>query len=316
VSDRLGGSPFNGRRFEADVAGGNPGGPGLGGPRRFSPSELDEDMPGAEQAALLATARELEWLADVDGIGPTAGFADRVMFAIAAEPLPRPVVAAYGAARRGRPMGVIAALGDLWRVGFGGGSRPMAARLPAMALLVFLFAGIAGLGVVGLGAVSRAIESPSSSAAASSQPTAASTEPPTAQPALTSKPTPSPTASPTPSPTDTPADSASPTDQATPSPTPGPTEDASGSSEWWLPVPGSSQITQVPGPTPVPPQPTHGGGEPGWTPGPTPHPTPKPHNTEHPDPSWRPHETPKPTERHNPTPTPDPTPTPEPNHGG
>ncbi len=129
---------------------------GLGQPRRFRPDELDVELGPGEESELMSAARDLEWLAAVDDIGPSWDFADRVMVSIQAEPLPRPVVAAYGAARKGRPIAALAALGDLWRVAFGGGSRPLAVRLPAIGLVVLLVAAIGGAGTLGVGALTGA----------------------------------------------------------------------------------------------------------------------------------------------------------------
>jgi hypothetical protein len=70
-------------------------------PDRFRPDELDADTSAGDQARVMATARELEWLAATDDVAPSAGFADRVMTAVAAEPTPRPDVAAASSARRG-----------------------------------------------------------------------------------------------------------------------------------------------------------------------------------------------------------------------
>ena len=121
-------------------------------PDRFRPDELDDDATAGEQARAMATARELEWLAATDDVAPSAGFADRVMAAVAAEPTPRPVAAAASAARRGAILGVLAAFGDLWRVAWTGG-RPMAVRAPAMALVVVVMAATLGAGALGVGAL-------------------------------------------------------------------------------------------------------------------------------------------------------------------
>ena len=61
--------------------------------RRFDPAEVRPDAgPGpsdAELAEAMVAARELEALGARDAAGPTAGFEDRVMAAIATEPPPR-----------------------------------------------------------------------------------------------------------------------------------------------------------------------------------------------------------------------------------
>ena len=127
-------------------------------PDRFRPDELDDATAG-EQASAMATARELEWLAATDDVAPSAGFADRVMSAVAAEPTPRPVAAAASAARRGAILGVVAAFGDLWRVAWTGG-RPMAVRAPAMALVVVALVATLGVGAIGVGALGGLVDRP------------------------------------------------------------------------------------------------------------------------------------------------------------
>jgi hypothetical protein len=172
---------------------------GRGAPRRFRPDEIADELEPGEEPELLATARDLEWLAAVDNVGPSWDFNDRVMASIQAEPLPRPVVAAYGAARRGRPFAALAALGDLWRVAFGGG-RPLSVRLPAMALVGLLFVAVAGAGAVGAGALSGMLSAP---AVASPAPTPLTTQlPPNETPALTPSPPQTSESSPSPEPSD------------------------------------------------------------------------------------------------------------------
>ena len=80
-------------------------------------------------------ARELEALGETPGVRPTADFSDRVMAAIEREPVPQPAVALGSALRRGRIGLAAAAIGDAWRVAFGGG-RPFAARAQALALVL------------------------------------------------------------------------------------------------------------------------------------------------------------------------------------
>ena len=126
---------------------------GMQPPGRFRPGELEAaDLGPSAEAELLGTARQLEWLAATEDIGPSPDFADRVMAAVSREPAPRPVAAALGAARRRSPLAALAALGDLWRVAFTGG-RPFAVRFPAMALVALLVLGSVGAGALGAGAL-------------------------------------------------------------------------------------------------------------------------------------------------------------------
>ena len=126
---------------------------GMQPPGRFRPGELEAaDLGPSAEAELLGTARQLEWLAATEDIGPSPDFADRVMAAVSREPAPRPVAAALGAARRRSPLAALAALGDLWRVAFTGG-RPFAVRFPAMALVALFVLGSVGAGALGAGAL-------------------------------------------------------------------------------------------------------------------------------------------------------------------
>ena len=186
-------------------------------PDRFRPGELDDaDLgPGAE-AELLRTARELEWLAASDDVGPGPDFADRVMAAVSREPAPRPLAAALGAARRRSPLAALAALGDLWRVAFTGG-RPFAVRLPAMALVALLVVGSVGAGALGAGALAGLLgRTPDSTPALSPSPLAPSSPEPDASPSPSESPTESESAEPSGQPSSSespePSDSLEPTD--------------------------------------------------------------------------------------------------------
>lgn len=117
----------------------------MSGPsRRFDPSELrtpgEAEPPVAELADALATARELEALAASDGIRPIEGFEDRVMAAIAAEPVLRVVVRSGSAVRGGRPVALLLAVRDAWRVATTGG-RPMGVRAQALAFVLIVVVG-------------------------------------------------------------------------------------------------------------------------------------------------------------------------------
>lgn len=166
-------------------------------PGRFRPGELDApDLgPGAE-AELLGTARELEWLAASEDVGPGPGFADRVMAAVSREPAPQPLAAALGAARRRSPFAALSALGDLWRVAFTGG-RPFAVRLPAMALVALLVVGSVGAGALGAGGLAGLLgRTPGATPALSPSPLVSSSPPElAASPSAPASPSVSPAAS-------------------------------------------------------------------------------------------------------------------------
>ena len=231
-------------------------------PDRFRPDELDGDATAGEQARLMATARELEWLAVVDDITPSTGFADRVMAAVVAEPTPRPVVAAASAARRGAVLGVFAAFGDLWRIAWTGG-RPLAVRAPAMALVVVVLAATLGAGALGVGALGGLLDRPAETAPATQL---ASPSPIVASPS----PSPSPTASPSVSPDASGSPEPSETPGASESPEPSETPDEATSPATPKPA-ATPRPTATPKPSETP--------KPGETPkrGETPHPSESPH---------------------------------------
>jgi len=172
---------------------------------RFRPDEVGDATAG-EQAQAMATARELEWLAATDDVAPSTGFVDRVMAAVAAEPTPRPVSAAATAARKGAVLGVLAALGDLWRVAWSGG-RPLAARAPAIALVLLLVVGTIGAGAVGVGALARLLGQPAESPVPTQ---VASPSPPAASPSASPLPSASPSVSPSAEPSESPEPGESP----------------------------------------------------------------------------------------------------------
>ena len=160
--------------------------------RPFDPAELrvpDEADPSpAESADALSMARELEALAVSAGIRPTDGFEDRVMAAIAAEPVPR-VVVRPGSAVRGGVLGAFAlAFRDAWSVASTGG-RPFAVRAQALALVlvVLLAAGsLAAAGAVTVGGLLGRQSSPSPTV--QPEPTAVPTPTETAEPSGTAEP--------------------------------------------------------------------------------------------------------------------------------
>jgi len=127
-----------------------------GSGQRFDPSELripgEPELSVAERADALLAARDLESLS-VEGVGPTEGFEDRVMAAIATQAAPRLVVRPSAAVRGGRAGAFLVAVRDSWGVATSGG-RPVAVRAQAMAfvLLVVLATGtLASAGAIGVG---------------------------------------------------------------------------------------------------------------------------------------------------------------------
>jgi hypothetical protein len=182
--------------------------------RRFDPTELSDDPAAigeAELTAASAMARDLEAIAERDTV-PTGGFSDRVMEAIASEPTPQPT-RVFGLALRSRRIGgAVAAVGDAWRVTFGGG-RPLAVRGQALALVLVVAAALVGLGggaAVGAARLLTPDVAPSPSPAPSVPPS----------PAPSIAPSPSVEPSPTPTPTPSPSPEASPTDTGEPIETP------------------------------------------------------------------------------------------------
>ncbi len=220
-------------------------------PDRFRPDELaGTTLRSGEGAELLAAARELEWLAATDDIGPSEGFEDRVMAAIAAEPTPRPVAAVIGAARRGRPAGVLAALGDLWRVAWSGG-RPLAVRAPAVALVLVLLVGSVGLGSLGAAAALGLLDRRTPEPAVSPAPSPGPSTGPTLAPTKAQSPSPEPSESAEPSESPEGSESPEPSDSAEAAETPEPAS-----------TPGASEAPTTPRPT------THPTQEPTDAPGP------------------------------------------------
>jgi hypothetical protein len=191
--------------------------------------------PDDEDRVATLMSRELEAVAVENAIRPPAGFADRVMFAVAGEPLPQPVRAFGVALVGGRLRAAIASLGDARRV-IGGRSAPIFVRAQALALVLAVT--MASLAVAG-GATVGAIDLLNANQPATPPPTApVPTEPvasPLASPSTSSTPDASPDASstpqaseaPRPTPTETPPTTEHPR-TATPRPTP--TDDHGGGS--------------------------------------------------------------------------------------
>jgi uncharacterized membrane protein YgcG len=169
----------------------------MSGPRRFHPGEIDLESDELT-AGLLETARDLEAYAATGMAAPTVGFEDRVMAAIADEPMPRPA----------RGLGFLTTVREAWAVAFGAG-RPLAMRAQALALLLILAVAVGSVGSVAVVGASRLLG-------------------PAVLPPTTPSPGPSP--SPLPSPmTPSPSPSSSPT--ATPRPSPTETDEPSGTDD-------------------------------------------------------------------------------------
>jgi hypothetical protein len=164
--------------------------------RRFQPAEIDVEL-GPEGAKLLATARDLESYAATGLAAPSVGFEDRVMAAIADEPMPR---------RAGR--GFLATVRDAWGIAFGPG-RPAAVRAQAFAMLLALAVAVGSVGSVAVVGAARLLgdQGPVPPTVPSPSPS------PTPGPSIVS-PTPSPSTSPNP----TPSPSASPVETETAEP--------------------------------------------------------------------------------------------------
>ncbi|HYM83852.1 MAG TPA: hypothetical protein VEY67_06850 [Candidatus Dormibacteraeota bacterium] len=215
---------------------------------RFDPSELSDGGLEQDPAGIVVLARELERLGS-EPVSPSVGFADRVMAAVEAQPDPAPVAAAARAIRQGRPAGLVAALGDAWRVALGGG-RPLVVRAQAAALVVAAALGSVSLtGAAVVGAASVLAPEPSA--------------PPIVSPSPSPSPSPSLTPSPSPAPSESSEDATSPT--ASEDPSEDPSEAASETPEHTsTPEATSTPERSTERPTATP-EPTHSS-EPGQSP--------------------------------------------------
>ena len=123
-------------------------------PGSFRPDELvgsDKELSDPERAQALAAARELEQALSTHGVHPPAGFTDRVMAAVAREPLPRPTGFLAPLRARHSLAGVVASVRVAWSVAAGSG-RPASARGVAMAyVLAVLIIGASLTGVAAIG---------------------------------------------------------------------------------------------------------------------------------------------------------------------
>jgi hypothetical protein len=219
--------------------------------------------PNDEERVAAEMTRDLVGVAAAIDIRPPAGFADRVMAAIAAEPLPQPARAFRVALLGGRLRPAMASLGDAWRVA-GGGSTPLVVRAQALALVLVVTIGslaIAGGATVGaidlLSAIAPVAPPPTTPVPnepiASHLPSPSSSWTPDPSPDASSDASPTPEATETaePTPTETPATTERPR-TATPRPTP--TDDhggGSGDGDGGGSGSGSDGSNQTPTPTPT-----------------------------------------------------------------
>ncbi|MBI3745529.1 MAG: hypothetical protein HY264_03215, partial [Chloroflexi bacterium] len=157
-------------------------------PGSFRPDELagsDADIADVERAGSYAAARELEQALTADGVHPSAGFADRVMAAIALEPAPRPTGFLAPLRARHSLAGVVASVRAAWIVASGGGGRPARARGLALAyVLAVMLIGASLTGVAAFGTAGAiGFFAPDHSASASPSPSPSLLAPePTASP--------------------------------------------------------------------------------------------------------------------------------------
>lgn len=218
--------------------------------------------PADEERLAAEMARELEGIGTAGGVHVSDDFADRVMAAVAVQPLPQPVRAFGVALVAGHLRSAAAAVGDAWRV-VTSGVVPIGVRAQALALVLVVavgsltLAGGATVGAIGLFGPDQATPSPSPVVPAPS---------PSVAPAPSIGPSPSPSAMTEPSASVEPSESASPTTTGTPpsrteTPSPTGTDDHGGGSGSGSGSSGSSQTpepaeTLKPGETPQTPDPT------------------------------------------------------------
>ncbi len=165
--------------------------------------------PSDEERIAADMARELEAMTTTTTIQPSDGFADRVMEAIAREPLPQPVRAFGLALLGGHLRAAASARGDAWRTI---SSRPAPLVIRAQALALVLVVLVASLTVAG-GATVGAF-----GLLGNTSPRPGPSEPPPSLPVARPSPSPSP------APEDTPNASPEESTSAEPSETPEATE--------------------------------------------------------------------------------------------
>jgi len=291
------------------------------------PDELttDEAGPGAEEmVAAMEMGRWLDRAAEVGDAGPSAGFVDRVMIAVAREPRPSPVSALRRAISDRRPIAAIAALLDAWRVMAGPG-RPGPVRLQAAGLALSSVL-LVGLSVLAVGGGADLFRTPASVPGIGGP---GASDGPSVAPGPTSS-VDAPGATVGVPGTDSPGSGATPSASAggldtgsTPSPSPttstaepsGSTGPAPGSSTPATPRPGGTpRPTATPAASPHPTPTATGSPAPSGSPSPSPSPSASPLPSDTPGPTQTPDssETPRPSETPGPSQTPQPTLTPSP----
>jgi hypothetical protein len=189
-------------------------------PGSFRPSELegaDQRATDADLAGAWSTARELEAALPPESIMPSAGFADRVMAAVALEPAPRP--AGFLAVLRDRPglAGLVASVREAWAVVAGGPGRPVRARGIALAYVLAVL--VIGTSLTGVATYGAAGALGLLDGDASPTPTVQESIEPSTTPAPRLSPTPAPTITPSRSPAESvePSESAEPSESVEPS---------------------------------------------------------------------------------------------------
>ena len=244
--------------------------PGSAG-RPFGPHELEGADEGPfdqrDLAEALGGARDLESAsaeAHPLAVSASAELVDRVMAAIATEPLPAPARSAGRAVRSGRFGAGVAAILDAWHVARSGG-RPVALRVQAFSLVLVVVVALGSLGgLVAVGTLNLLSPHPTESPI----PVASPTPEPSPSPSPTPTPTSSPSPSPAPSPSVTPSDTTHPADSTVPTATHRSGDSGGGTGARPTPTrtaPPTARPTDTPGPTSTE---DHGGGG-GETPRPT-----------------------------------------------
>ncbi|HET7474067.1 MAG TPA: hypothetical protein VFJ71_13140 [Candidatus Limnocylindrales bacterium] len=178
----------------------------------------DEERRAADMAS------ELEQLTMTTPILPSAGFADRVMAAVAREPLPQPVRAFGLAVFGGRLWAAASAVRDAGRI-VTVPRVPLAVRAQGLALVLIVAVG--GLALLG-GAAVGAAALLQGQTYEPSPPVQLVSPSPSPSPAPSATPVPSATASPEASDTPEPTETADPTDDRTARPTAAGTDDHGG----------------------------------------------------------------------------------------
>ena len=169
-------------------------------PRGFDPGEIADAAASAdERTAAASVGRLIDRSREPGEVWPSAGFVDRVMAAVALEPVHRPVGAFVAALRSGRPFAIVAAIRDSWRIATAPEPRPAGARLGAMAVVLATMLAVGTLGGLTVGAARYLTTAPS----------------PTPAPLVSPSPRPLPSPSPLPAPSQAPSPVPTPSSQPT-----------------------------------------------------------------------------------------------------